>query len=99
MVTGERFTFEDGSFVLKETIDSIRDATEKDLKSNYPENVVEKIMRVNRSRKEELESRKYMSSCPERTNSYGRFPFFEKKVNEKYDQMLARILHSHVAED
>ena len=98
-VSGERYTFTDGYDVPKEAIDSIRDATEEELRSIYPENVVEKIIRVNTSRQEELESRRYMSSLPERTNCYGRFEFFKKGTDKRHDQMLASILHNHFVND
>ena len=41
-------------------------------------NVEDRIKELERQRADELESRKWMSSCPERPNSYGRYEFFEK---------------------
>lgn len=94
-ISGEHYTFTDGLVVTKENIDSIRDATAEHLRSIYPENIVEKIIRIKTCREDELEARQYMSSLPQMTNSYGRFEFFKMQVHKKYDQMLANILHNH----
>ena len=41
-------------------------------------NLQNRIISLNKQRQEELESRKYMSSCPERHHSFGKYNFFEK---------------------
>ena len=41
-------------------------------------NLQNRITSLNKQRIDELESRKYMSSCPERIYSFGKYKFFEK---------------------
>ena len=41
-------------------------------------NLQNRITSLNKQRQEELESRKYMSSCPERIYSFGKYKFFEQ---------------------
>ena len=41
-------------------------------------NLQNRITSLNKQRQEELASRKYMSSCPERVYSFGKYKFFEK---------------------
>ena len=41
-------------------------------------NLQNRITSLNKQRNDELTSRKYMSSCPERTYSFGKYKFFEK---------------------
>ena len=41
-------------------------------------NLKNRITSLNKQRIDELESRKYMSSCPERHHSFGKYKFFEK---------------------
>ena len=98
-ISGEHYTFTDGIVVTKENIDSIRDATAEHLRSIYPENIVEKIIRIKTCREEELKARQYMTSLPQMTNSYGRFEFFKMQVHKKYDKMLANILHDNSVND
>ena len=41
-------------------------------------NLQNRITSLNKQRINELQSRKYMSSCPERIYSFGKYKFFEK---------------------
>ena len=41
-------------------------------------NLQNRITSLNKQRNDELISRKYMSSCPERIYSFGKYKFFEK---------------------
>jgi len=41
-------------------------------------NLQNRITSLNKQRIDELQSRKYMSSCPERVYSFGKYEFFEK---------------------
>ena len=41
-------------------------------------NLQNRITSLNKQRIDELQSRKYMSSCPERIYSFGKYEFFEK---------------------
>lgn len=43
-------------------------------------NIEERIKELEKQRSEELDSRRWMASCPERTNSYGKYEFFEKST-------------------
>ena len=38
----------------------------------------DRILELEEQRQEELKNRKWMASCPERKNSYGQYPLFEK---------------------
>jgi len=56
-------------------------------------NLQNRITSLNKQRQEELESRKYMSSCPERIYSFGKYKFFEKSkflvfINDMYDMFI-----------
>jgi len=55
-------------------------------------NLQNRITSLNKQRIDELKSRKYMSSCPERIYSFGKYKFFEKSkflsVHTLYDMFI-----------
>ena len=54
------------------------DDDDDDIEDNN--NIEERIKELEKQRSEELDSRRWMASCPERTNSYGKYEFFEKST-------------------
>lgn len=96
---GTEHYFGDGFTVPQSAVNRIKNSTYEELRSFYPKAVVEKILWTNIRRDEELESRKFMSSLPRFKHSYGKFQFFKKRVERKYDRMLATIIFNHTEED
>ena len=51
-----------------------------------------RIAELEEQREQELQSRKWMSSCPERKHSYGQYPIFEKsKFLDIYHMMCIKL--------
>ena len=60
---------------------SVKGRTKQSKMNNIMDELQEKQQRIaelEEQRKEELENRRWMASCPERKHSYGQYKFFEK---------------------
>ena len=58
--------------------------------------IEDRIQGLERQRAEELENRRWMSSCPDRPNSFGKYAFFEKSECMKtWVYLLLHINTSH----